>query len=159
MSPFSSLCAYILKINCARSNGDGDQTASVRIPTRKLLDFTAGDQLRPTRCIVNMVDSQLLHCILLLGLDINLQFLIPHVNIVWLAFYFSALKPLPLDSGIESEPIQQRAVQKFEQSIEKTEATKFARNRLCWIVDSSKIYFTYVNISLKFKFWNQIFNA
>ena len=60
----------------------GESKAAVRIPTKKLLDFTAGEQLRPTRCILNMVDGELIHCILLLGLDVNLQFLIPHVNIM-----------------------------------------------------------------------------
>jgi len=66
-----------------QSNSDRpeDTVAAVRIPTKKLIDFTAGEQLRPTRCIVNMVDNMLLHCILLLGVDVNLQFLIPHVNL------------------------------------------------------------------------------
>ena len=56
----------ILKHNSLRSQPDAESEAAVRIPTKKLLDFTAGEQLRPTRCILNMVDAQLIHCILLL---------------------------------------------------------------------------------------------
>ena len=54
--------------------------AFVRVPAKRLLDFTAGDQLKPTRCILNVLNEQLMHCFLLLGTDVNLQFLIPHVN-------------------------------------------------------------------------------
>jgi len=56
------------------------EEAFVRVPARRLLDFTAGDQLKPTRCILNVLNEQLMHCFLLLGVDVNLQFLIPHVN-------------------------------------------------------------------------------
>ena len=56
------------------------EEASVRVPAKRLLDFTAGDQLKPTRCILNVLNQQLIHCFLLLGIDVNLQFLIPHVN-------------------------------------------------------------------------------
>jgi len=59
---------------------EGPEEAMARVPVKRLIDFTSGDQLKPTRCILNILDSQLIHCFLLLGVDVNLQFLIPSVQ-------------------------------------------------------------------------------
>ena len=59
---------------------EGPDEAMARVPVKRLIDLTSGDQLKPTRCILNILDSQLIHCFLLVGVDINLQFLIPHVQ-------------------------------------------------------------------------------
>lgn len=59
---------------------EGPDEAMARVPVKRLIDLTSGDQLKPTRCILNILDSQLIHCFLLVGVDINLQFLIPNVQ-------------------------------------------------------------------------------
>jgi HUS1 checkpoint protein len=56
------------------------EEASCRVPVKRILDFCSGDSLKPSRCILNILDCQFVHCYLLLGVDVNLQFLIPHVQ-------------------------------------------------------------------------------